>query len=121
MPVVNGLPFDLNDLTHPEQDWADLITIDTPFEADCYPAALVDYINSILNEKELTAEEMWRLICLEVYNQYDYPDGNNGEPVDYNLDTAPRELLLVIIMRRKIFGYRKLAEIFGMLPLNPCK
>lgn len=108
-----------------KHDWTDDIAPETPFEDSCYPPVLVDDINFILNQRHLTAQQMWRLICLEVYDQYDNCDGDGEEfgtqNYHYSLETVPREFLLVIIMRRRIFGYRHLADAFGMVPLKPYK
>ena len=87
------------------------------FEDPCYPQALVDRINMILCDFELSATEMWFEICKAEHHMYSNKDNPDFQGWNYqlSLETAPREVLLMIIMHRRIRGYRELMECFGII------
>ena len=83
-----------------------------------YPPSLVRYINTVLDRKDLTAQEMWGEIAYAVWEVYDPKEEGEtfeGHPWQLSLETLPREVLLTIICwERKIKGYEQLAKDFGM-------
>ena len=82
------------------------------FEDSCYPQALVDRINLILRDEELNATQMWYEICKAEHYMYSHKDEPNFEGLAYqlSLETVPREELLMIIMHRRIRGYKVLMK-----------
>ena len=87
------------------------------FSDPCYPPALVDLINEILNRDDLDAKEQWYLICESVHNCYEPHTGGEafqGFPYQLTLETAPREFLLLLIRAKRTRGYEWLMEAFGM-------
>ena len=89
----------------------------TIFEDGCYPQPLVDRINMILCDYELSAIEMWYEICKAEHYMYSNKEDPNFEGLSYqlSLETVPRENLLMIIMHKRIRGYRALMESFGVV------
>ena len=92
------------------------------FEDDCYPQKLTNYINQILDDRATTASEKWYLICKAEYEIYSHKDSDvpfKGTPVNLSLETVPREFLLELMMKRRIYGYRELLDQFGFtLPIE---
>ena len=87
------------------------------FEDSSYPQALVDRINMLLCDYELNATEMWYEICRAEHHMYSHRDSPNFEGLAYqlSLETVPREELLMIIMRKRVPGYRALMQSFGVV------
>ena len=86
------------------------------FYDSCYPPALVDLINEILNREDLNAVEQWYWICESVHVCYGHEDDPpfEGLPYQLTLETAPREFLLMLIRHRRTRGYEWLMEAFGV-------
>jgi len=85
------------------------------FEDACYPQELVDRINMLLCDWELDAMEMWTEICRAEHYLYSHKDNPDFryELYQLSLETAPREVLLDLIMRKRIRGYKELLANFG--------
>ena len=85
------------------------------FEDPCYPQELINRINMILCDFELNATEMWWEICKAEHNLYSHKENPNFQGLAHqlSLETEPRETLLILIMQKRIRGYRALLKSFS--------